>query len=148
MMNILKKIRLGEYLAIGWILFVAVVYTIFKQWKDSPVLDENTWLSPFFLIVLVTLCRYLVPLIFASVKNLGASFNVVFAGEKSVAAQAPAGFEDEILWRIARQSKLWRNYELGSLLTCLLVSRQDFPSVGFDVANGRIDLSKADLHRI
>jgi membrane-associated phospholipid phosphatase len=97
MKSILKKIRLGEYLAISWILFAAIVFTIFEQWKDSPLFYENTWLSPFFVIILVTLCRYLLPVILISARKLGSAFTISFALEKAAPlAQASVDFNDEI----------------------------------------------------
>src|SRR2546430_5570235 len=94
-MGRLKKLRLGEYLAIGWILFVTTVYTIFRQWKDSNFADDRVWWTPFFFPFLLTFYRYLFPLILISIRKLGATFTLAFAGARGTGDTAPLNFESE-----------------------------------------------------
>ena len=54
--------------------------------------------------------------------------------------------KEQILWRIPSDGELRRQNEIGSFSGKLLVGRYDFCKIAPQITDGRVDLSKADLH--
>ncbi|MBX7223241.1 MAG: phosphatase PAP2 family protein [Blastocatellia bacterium] len=66
----LKKFRLTEYLAAGWVLFFVVVYAIYGQYRNTQVLADFTWRPPYLICFFLFFLRFFFPLTLLSVKKL------------------------------------------------------------------------------
>jgi hypothetical protein len=94
--SILTKIRLGEYFTLTWIFFGAMVVLFFGRSSGVSILNQNIAYSPLILLLLITLCCYLVPLILVSAKKLSLILPLIKAREKSAAAALLIDFDSEL----------------------------------------------------
>src|SRR4051794_10663464 len=56
------------------------------------------------------------------------------------------GFKNQVLRRVPGQGQLRCEHQLGAVSGQPLVSVENFLKIAAEIANGRVDLGKADLH--
>ncbi|MBX7221621.1 MAG: phosphatase PAP2 family protein [Blastocatellia bacterium] len=93
--SVLRRIRLGEYLAVGWIGFVLSIHL----WQGSSIknLFQGQFAFPFFIPFFIILCRHLVPLLWTAIRKLSWTVELsTRGGESRPALRTALNFSSEL----------------------------------------------------
>lgn len=94
------RLRIGDYATLAWLAVVATVYTAYGRWGELRLLRESTRYNPLVLLVLLTLCRYLLPLLVVSVRRLAATAALLAGSASGAGAEPDPGQERALLRRM------------------------------------------------